>query len=181
MPRPTKLAVAVALNLLSRAAQATEVQRAPAGVQPRDASKSRVWGYHGVVFGGGEWGAEGVALGSGGANASLQAAVAEAGVSTIRLIPTWFVDNINTTAIYRNEVRWWWPAAGSPWTNGLAGAPVRAALLHVPPRSPRGHEHAPCRPVGWVQPLSRAFFPPIFSILRLPAAALAVLVHWLWG
>ena len=62
------------------------------------------WNYHGVVFGGGEWGADGAALGSGGANASLQAAVAQAGVTTIRLIPTWFVDNINTTAIYRNEV-----------------------------------------------------------------------------
>ena len=64
-----------------------------------------VWNYHGVVFGGGEWTAAGEALlGSAGANASL-AAAANAGAGAIRVIPTWYVDNVNSTAVYRNPVR----------------------------------------------------------------------------
>jgi hypothetical protein len=58
------------------------------------------WEHHGVVFGGGEWTSPSASLGSAAAETSLRAAAA-AGVNSIRLIPQWFQDTVNTTSIYR--------------------------------------------------------------------------------
>lgn len=58
------------------------------------------WEYHGVVFGGGEWSSADAPLGSARADSSLHAAVAS-GASTVRLIPTWYTDGLNSTSVYR--------------------------------------------------------------------------------
>ena len=58
------------------------------------------WDYHGVVFGGGEWSSADAGLGTAPADTALRAAVAS-GASAIRLIPTWYTDSPNSTAIYR--------------------------------------------------------------------------------
>ena len=65
-------------------------------------SSAPPWQFHGVVFGGGEWSSAAAPLGSPQADASLRAAVT-AGASAIRLIPTWYTDGENSTAIYRNQ------------------------------------------------------------------------------
>ena len=64
------------------------------------AAAAAPWEYHGVVFGAGEWSSTDAPLGSSRADSSLHAAIAS-GASTIRLIPTWYIDGPNSTSVYR--------------------------------------------------------------------------------
>ena len=58
------------------------------------------WPYHGVIFGAGEWTTTSAGLGTATSDAALRAAVLS-GASTIRLIPTWYMDSPNTTRVYQ--------------------------------------------------------------------------------